>query len=98
MTTQAYFANSMSERVFLHYIKLNFCKTFKEITGMTFLTMLRNIRINVACDLLENTHLSVAEIAGKTGYTDLKSFYRLFSGQKGVTPKNYRKSCTGLPH
>ena len=89
-------AGKLSKR---HYISESyFCKTFKEITGMTFLTMLRNIRINVACDLLENTHLSVAEIARKIGYTDLKSFYRLFSDQKGVTPKNYRKNCTGLPH
>lgn len=72
-------------------------KVFKDYTGMTPFAMLQNIRVQVACDLLENTGLSVVRIAEKTGYSDLKSFYQAFSKKTGLTPKQYRLQKTGSP-
>ena len=66
---------------------------FKEVTGMTVIAMLQNIRVNVACDLLENTAMSVSDIALAVGYSDLKYFYALFRKMRGVTPAEYRKNA-----
>lgn len=74
------------------YLSVNyFRKIFKEITGMTMIRMLQNIRVNVACDLLENTRIPVGEIAGRVGYDDIKFFYKIFREFQGITPGAYRK-------
>lgn len=73
------------------YLSVNYFRgVFKEITGMTVVQMLQNIRINAACDLLIGTDLPVVDIAGQVGYADLKYFYKLFGQMKAVTPKEYR--------
>lgn len=51
-----------------------------------------NRKVETACDLLENTGLSVMEIAAATGFPDIYSFSRLFKGKTGVSPTQYRKS------
>lgn len=80
------------------YLSVNyFRKIFKDITGMTIIEMLQNIRINVACALLEETDLPVSEIAGQVGYTDMKHFYKIFKRAKGVSPGAYRKGIALLP-
>lgn len=78
------------------YLSVNyFRRIFKEITGMTMMQMQQNIRMHVACDLLENTALSVNEIAQRVGYGDMKSFYRIFSAHTGRTPGQYRAGHRG---
>lgn len=67
-----------------------FSKVFKEITGMTIIQMLQNIRINMACELLETTEMPISEIAYKVGYSDKKYFYKLFFSKKSMTPGEYR--------
>jgi AraC family L-rhamnose operon transcriptional activator RhaR len=80
------------------YLSVNyFRKIFKEITGMTMIEMLQNIRINVACALLEETDLPVAEVAGRVGYADMKHFYKIFKRAKGDSPGTYRKRNALLP-
>lgn len=74
------------------YISVNhFRKVFKDITGVTVIEMLQSIRIDAACGLLENDELSVAEIAHRVGYSDVKYFYKIFSSLKNMTPGEYRK-------
>ena len=74
------------------YLSVNYFRCiFKRVTGMTMIQMLQNIRINIACELLETTCLPVSEIAGRVGYGDVKFFYQIFKKVRHQTPGNYRK-------
>ena len=78
----------LAERAYLSPTHLS--RIFKEISGYTIVQVLQQIRIKAACDLLNNTELSVLEIALHVGYSDIKFFYRLFEQQVSLTPGAYR--------
>lgn len=66
-------------------------RIFKQHTKTTPVQMLQEIRLSYACEFLENTQLSIQEIAYKTGYSDVTFFIRIFHKKYGVTPLQYRK-------
>lgn len=68
-----------------------FSNQFKQITGITFLEYLTNVRIDHACMLLEKLDLKTYEIAEKVGYTDQRYFSQVFKKKKKRTPSEYRK-------
>lgn len=70
-----------------------FARIFKEVTGKSIIKALQEIRIKKACELLSQTTGTVADIAEKCGYHDIKFFYSLFSATCGKTPGEYRKSA-----
>ena len=47
-------------------------------------------RLETASRLLRENTLPIAEIARKTGFKDLKNFYRMFRSHAGMTPGEYR--------
>jgi len=49
-----------------------------------------------ACFLLEQTSLSMAEIAYQVGYDDALYFSRVFRKVLGLAPSTYRKSLLNL--
>ena len=53
---------------------------------------LRDIRLNRAKYMLENTNFSITEIAVSTGFQDVLYFSRFFSKSIGISPTLYRKS------
>ncbi len=65
---------------------------FKEYTGMSLLVYLQKKRIDTACTLLEDTAMTVGEIACKIGIENENYFYTLFKKNIGMTPKQYRQS------
>ena len=65
---------------------------FKEYTGMSLLVYLQKKRIDTACELLENTCMTVGEITYKIGIENENYFYTLFKKNVGMTPKQYRQS------
>lgn len=67
-----------------------FNRRFKIATAMTPLDYLRNVRMNNAKDLLQDTNLSINEIAFRVGYQDATHFSRLFKQKHGITPSQYR--------
>ncbi len=73
------------------YSKSNFCKIFKQITGNTFHNVLNDYRIKMACIMLEDSNLSVSDIATNVGFADPKTFYRIFKATTGMTPTEYKK-------
>lgn len=73
------------------YSKSNFCKIFKSITGDTFHHVLNDYRVKMACSLLEESELSVEDIATNVGFADSKTFCRIFKELTNVTPSQYRK-------
>lgn len=74
------------------YSKSNFCKIFKNITGDTFHNTLNSHRIEVACMLLRETNYTIEKIARETGFTDTKSFCRVFKKLKNKNAGEYRKN------
>ncbi len=71
-------------------------RLFKRCTGESFSDYLRAIRINYACRLLEDTVLTVDEIAKQCGLRDIPSFYHSFNLQTGMTPHQYRTKKSNI--
>ncbi len=63
---------------------------FKKETGKSFSEYLAETRIAYGRQLLEDTDLSVAAVAGDCGIPDNNYFSRLFRQKEGKTPKEYR--------
>ncbi|MCB5387276.1 AraC family transcriptional regulator [Blautia glucerasea] len=78
-----------------HISKSYLSRIFKQHTKTTPVQMLQEIRLSHGCEFLENTQLSVQEIAYKTGYNDVTFFIRIFHKKYGVTPLQYRKQHFG---
>lgn len=68
----------------------SFSLILKERTGRTFTELLRECRVDHACDMLINTEKSLAEIAEDCGFCDQSYFTHVFQDVKGVTPKHFR--------
>jgi len=68
----------------------HFTRLLKERTGRSFTELLRQCRVDLACDLLEGTEQSLAQIAGACGFCDQSYFTRVFQDVKSVTPKQFR--------
>ena len=67
-----------------------FYRIFKQVTGVTPVRFLQQIRLEKAAEQLRGTTLSVQRIAANVGYSDMKYFYRLFHQKYHTTPKQYR--------
>lgn len=66
-------------------------RRFQAATGMSPLLYQQQLRLSLAKELLEDTGLSVNEVAGRLGYLDRVSFGRLFKKHTGLTPAAYRQ-------
>jgi AraC-like DNA-binding protein len=67
-----------------------FSQILKERTGRSFTELLRQYRVDRACDMLRTTEQSIAEIADNCGFCDQSYFTRVFQDIKGMTPKQFR--------
>lgn len=65
-------------------------RRFREATGRSPLAWLQDLRIRAAKALLEETNLSVKEIAFRVGYQDQGHFARLFTRVMTIGPGEYR--------
>ena len=76
------------------YVNLNrtyFTEQFKRRVFMSPQEYLMKIRMEHACQLLEETQLPVNMIAGNVGYENPLTFSKIFKQKYGVGPKEYRK-------
>jgi AraC-like DNA-binding protein len=67
-----------------------FCRFFKLRTRKTFTDYLLHLRINEAQKLLQETELSISEIAYRVGFENLSYFNRSFKRIAGNTPRECR--------
>ena len=65
-------------------------KTIKYNLMQSFSELLREIRISYACGLLQNSNLTLGQIAIEVGYNNSRTFSRVFVSQKGYTPSEFR--------
>lgn len=63
---------------------------FKEQSGGNFADYLETLRIEKACELLQDRQLTVNDVAETVGYNSVQSFRRAFKRVKGVSPKELR--------
>jgi len=69
----------------------------RQVLGMSAAAAYRQIRMGEARRLLENTDLTVSEIAGRCGYADAAAFARGYRLIHGISPRETR--TTGpIPH
>lgn len=61
-------------------------RVFSAMTGATPMHYLALARMDAAMRLLEETKLSVTEIAGRTGYSDRTAFFKAFRKHFGCAP------------
>ncbi len=73
------------------YVNNNYLsKSFKGITGFTFIKYLNLIRIKKAQELLMDSKLNITQISEAVGYENLTHFGRVFKTITGISPLNYR--------
>lgn len=82
--------DTMAKRVWL--TRSRFSVLYNDFFGISPVADLINIKIHHAKKLLETTRLSVKEISGMCGYSNVGYFIRLFSNHVHSTPLQYRKS------
>jgi AraC-like DNA-binding protein len=69
-------------------------KTFRKLNGCTLSSYVKDQQIARAVSLLEQTKMTVDEIAKRSGFEHPRSFYRLFRQKKGDSPSKIRgKKC-----
>ena len=68
-----------------------FSRTFKKVTGFTFVEYLNGVRIKEAQKLLSKTAMSISDISEAVGYKSLTHFGRVFKSITGLSPMHFRK-------
>lgn len=89
------FAGDLNMATVSNYVSMNysmFSNAFKQYTGTNFVNYLKNLRINEAKKLLEETNLRIIDISQKVGYENEKHFMKTFKSLCGVSPTEFRKN------
>jgi transcriptional regulator GlxA family with amidase domain len=68
----------------------NFKRRFKKATGENPLRYLQQIRLETAKNRLETTQDNIDDITQQVGYTDSRTFRRLFKQYTTLSPREYR--------
>jgi AraC-like DNA-binding protein len=73
-----------------------FMRYFRTVTGETFVSYLTRLRLERAAQLLEESALSIAEIATTVGFSDQSYFDRVFRRHFGRTPISTRRELESV--
>jgi transcriptional regulator GlxA family with amidase domain len=76
----------------------HFFALFKRRIGSAPIDYFTRLRMQRACRLLENTSLSVKEVASELGYDDPFYFSRVFKSVNRVAPSDYRAAQRSMAH
>jgi len=78
----------LAERAFLS--RSHFCRQFKKVTGFSPIEYIHSMRLRSAENLLENSDLSITEIALQSGFSGSNYFGNLFRRYRGMSPRAWR--------
>lgn len=70
--------------------RVQFYRKIKSITGKTPSTLIMEIRMNAASELIKKTDLNINEISYQVGFNDSSYFGKCFKMFFGVTPSEYK--------
>ncbi len=65
-------------------------RKIQEMGAESPLHMIRDCRLHIARDLLQNTTMTIDEIIYKSGFSNRGPFFRAFAEKFGCTPREYR--------
>jgi AraC-like DNA-binding protein len=68
----------------------HFATRYRELTGTSPIRHFLHLKVEQACQYLDTTHLSFADISRQLGYDDAYYFSRLFKKVMGQSPRDYR--------
>ena len=74
-----------------HISETHFRRVFTSYMKVSPLEYINTVRIRTACEFLQKTDDSIADIAGKCGFTTNSTFNRNFRQMMGMTPAEWRK-------
>ena len=74
-----------------HFSESRFAHLFKEKTGLPPKKYMRNIQINTALNLLNDSDLPLSEISSMVGFKDYNYFCRTIKKETGLPPSCFRK-------
>jgi two-component system response regulator YesN len=80
----------VSNEISMSYTVFSF--EFKQYTGCNFVDYVKELRMQKAKQLLEQTDLLILEISKKVGYEDEKHFMKMFKAVYGISPTEYRRN------
>ncbi len=70
----------------------HFSYMLREKTGLSFSQLLRQARVDLACELLLTTNEPLATIADRCGFFDQSHFTKVFAHAKQLTPRQFREA------
>jgi AraC family transcriptional regulator len=71
--------------------RFHFCRAFKESTGLSPHSWLRQYRLEQAMEMLRNTDTSVASVSAALGYSSQTAFAAAFKRLTRETPNHWRR-------
>lgn len=74
----------------MHYDIYWLSKEIKKMTGKNYTDLVQEKRLNQAAYLLEQTAMSVMDVALAVGYDNISYFHRIFRKKYGMTPHKFR--------
>ena len=77
---------------FFNYSERHLSRILKNYTGQTFSSLIQNVRLARAAELLNQPTLPVAAVMEEIGYSNITHFYKIFEKKFGMTPTEYRNS------
>lgn len=90
---QLHFCNSISTKSLAEHFfvtEAHLSRSFHTRYGLTVTTHIRNLRMDYAQRLLNQTNASISSIALNTGFPDVSYFSRIFRRHTGLTPTEFR--------
>ncbi|MFR2667787.1 MAG: helix-turn-helix transcriptional regulator [Blautia massiliensis (ex Durand et al. 2017)] len=64
----------------------------KNYTGQTFSSLIQNIRLSRAAEILKQPDRSVTAVMEEIGYSNITHFYKIFEKKFHMTPAEYRNT------
>ena len=75
--------------------KSTFFRKLKSLTGLTYVSFIRNIRMKAACRIMEEKkHVRISELTYAVGYNDPRYFSSIFKKEIGMQPSEYMERFT----
>lgn len=79
----------------MHTTKSTCFRKLKSLTGLTYVSFIRNIRMKAACRIMEEKkRVRISELAYAVGYNDPRYFSACFKKEFGMQPSEYMERCT----
>lgn len=72
--------------------RANFYRKVKNVTGLSPIELIRNIRLEAGAKLLKESNLNISEIAQRIGFSSRSYFARNFKEVYGMSPTDYQET------